>query len=162
FPAPKELNPAVSDRVDWAIRRAMSAEPDRRPASCREFLEDLTGQSRAHAPRAGSAQPPPSPAADVWYMVYKDETGATHTVKGSTDGIRNALQSHLLGDANAIVVSRTKTGQFSPLMNVPEFRDLVVNPAPLPPPGTQKESRLSGILAKASGVIPQPPAERRR
>src|SRR4029077_7972618 len=42
FPAPKELNEAVSDRVDWAIRRAMSAEPDRRPASCREIFADLT------------------------------------------------------------------------------------------------------------------------
>src|SRR5437764_747534 len=35
FPSPKELNPALSDRVDWAIRRAMSAEPGQRPSSCR-------------------------------------------------------------------------------------------------------------------------------
>src|SRR5262245_14966440 len=46
FPSPREINSAVSDRLDWAIRRAMSADPDRRPSSCREFLEDITGQSR--------------------------------------------------------------------------------------------------------------------
>lgn len=150
FPSPKELNPALSDRVDWAIRRAMSAEPDRRPASCREFLEDLTGQSRVVPTRATAHVPG---AADVWYMVYKDETGATHTVKGSTDGIRNALQNQLLGDAAAIVVSRAKTGPFSPLTNVPEFRDLVVAPAPLPPSGVP---RPGPGLAKASSVVPHP------
>ena len=97
LPAPRELNPAVSERVDWAIRRAMSAEPDRRPASCREFLEDLTGQSRATPNAPGRAAPAAGGATDVWYMVYKDETGAAHTVKGSTDGIRKALRESLLG-----------------------------------------------------------------
>src|SRR5262249_17763542 len=70
FPAPKDRTPAPSDRVDWAIRRAMSAEPDRRPTSCREFREDLTGQSRSAAHRPAA---PAVAAADIWYMVYKDE-----------------------------------------------------------------------------------------
>jgi len=158
FPPPKELNAAVSDRVDWAIRRAMSAEPDRRPASCREFLEDLTGQSRTTPLRLGepAGRDAPTPPQDIWYMVYKDETGATHTVKGSTEGIRNALASHLLGDAAMILVSRTKTGHFQSLASIPEFRDLVVPPAQLPAaPG----ARLSAVLSKASGVVP---TERRR
>lgn len=158
FPPPKDLNPTVSDRVDWAIRRAMSAEPDRRPSSCREFLEDLTGQSRNTPIRLGEqAGRDPAPA-DIWYMVYKDETGAAHTVKGSTEGIRNALSNHLLGDAATVLVSRTKTGHFQSLASVPEFRDLVVQPAQVAPtPG----ARLSGVLSKASGVAPNP-AERRR
>ena len=76
----------------------MSAEPDRRPASCREFLEDLTGQSRdTPTRRARTPAATPAAAADVWYMVYKDETGTTHTVKGSTDGIRNALREPAAG-----------------------------------------------------------------
>jgi eukaryotic-like serine/threonine-protein kinase len=154
FPPPKELNPAVSDRVDWAIRRAMSAEPDRRPSSCREFLEDLTGQSRAIPNRPGAVPPAPAAAgADLWYMVYKDETGTTHTVKGSTEGIRNALRDQTLGDPAAVLVSRTKTGQFVPLMSVPEFRDLVVNPAPLAP-GAPRPAAAG--LVKASGVIATP------
>ena len=158
FPSPKELAPTLSDRVDWAIRRAMSAEPDRRPVSCREFLEDLTGQSRPNHTRSGAHTALPAAATDVWYMVYKDETGATHTVKGSTEGIRHALQNRMLGDAASILVSRTKTGQFQSLASVPEFRDLVVNPAPLPSPNG---ARLSGVLSKASGVVPSP-TERRR
>jgi serine/threonine protein kinase len=134
FPAPKELNPAISERVDWAIRRAMSAEPSQRPNSCREFVEDLTGQSRA-APPAAAPKPAAAPAVDVWYLVYRDENNQPHTVKGSTDNIRMALRERRLGDPSGIVVSRSKTGQFVPLQNTPEFRDLVVTPTPLPPPG---------------------------
>ncbi len=121
FPSPKELNPSLSDRVDSAIRRAMSAEADQRPNSCREFYEELTRQTR------GAQNPPPPPApADVWYLVYRDENNAMKTVKGSTDGIRKALRDRLLGDPTGITVSRTKHGQFVSLANTPEFRDLVV------------------------------------
>ena len=123
FRTPKELTGGLSDRVDWAIRRAMSAEATQRPASCREFLEDLTGQSRTPAVPPG--RPAAPPAADVWYLVYRDETDKPHTVKGSTDGIRNALRDKLLGDPSGVVVSRTKHGQFAALASVPEFRDLV-------------------------------------
>lgn len=154
FPPPRELNPNLSERIDWAIRRAMSAEPDRRPASCREFVEDLTGQSRmpVGGPLSGRLA---TEAADVWYMVYKDETGATHTGKASTDGIRRALREQRLGDPTVILVSRSKTGQFLSLASVPEFRDLVVNPAPLSPPSGGTRSSGSAILSKASGVVPQ-------
>jgi serine/threonine protein kinase len=154
FPSPRELNPKLSERVDWAIRRAMSAEPERRPASCREFLEDLTGQSRATSTsRAGlSGKLASNVGADLWYMVYKDEQGTTHTVKGTTDGIRRALQDRLLGDPAKIFISRQKSGPFTPLVNVTEFRDLVVGPAPL------EERPRSGVIARSSssGVLPTP------
>jgi eukaryotic-like serine/threonine-protein kinase len=158
FPPPKDLNRNLSDRVDWAIRRAMSAEPDRRPASCREFLEDLTGQSRTTPTRLGqpvSVTPRPD---DIWYMVYKDETGESHTVRGTTDGIRNALANQLLGDAAMILVSRSKTGHFQSLPCVAEFRDLVVHPAQLP---SAPAAKLSGVVGRASGSMPMP-TERRK
>jgi serine/threonine protein kinase len=162
FPAPKELNPAVSERVDWAIRRAMSAEPSQRPSSCREFLEDLTGQSRS-APAAGQPAAAAAPVADVWYLVYRDELNQPHTVKGSTDGIRKALRDKLLGDPSGIVVSRTKNGQFVPLHSTPEFRDLVVTPTPLPLPlpgaraGSEETSEYGATPANGpgpSGITP--------
>jgi eukaryotic-like serine/threonine-protein kinase len=137
FPSPKDLNPALSERVDWAIRRAMSAEPNQRPSSCREFLEDLTGQSRTAAKPAQSA---PAAATDVWYLVYRDENNQPHTVKGSTDGIRKALRDRLLGDPSGVVVSRTKSGNFVPLHGTPEFRDLVVTPTPMPLPNARVPS----------------------
>lgn len=160
FPAPKTLNKAVSDRVDWAIRRAMSAEPSQRPASCREFLEDLTGQSRGAGTSSAIVQP--AARSDVWYMVYKDETGATHTVKGATESIRKALKENLLGEAGTILVGRTKSGQFVPIGSVPEFRDLVVAPAVVelakktaPPP--VRPSQPPGKISSAQQVlIPTP------
>jgi serine/threonine protein kinase len=167
FPPPRELNPRVSERVDWAIRRAMSAEPAQRPATCREFYEDLTGQSRPPSgvmPRPGAN----GSAADVWYMVYKDDTGQTHTVKGGTEAIRDALRDGLLGDAATVLIGRSKTGQFQPLQGVPEFRDLVLGPSggsgafgagrrssgSVPPPGTR--SPASGVIDL--GSLPQVPA----
>jgi len=160
FPAPKELNAAVSDRVDWAIRRAMSAEPSQRPASCREFLEDLTGQTRTGG--TPSSMGPPPGRGEVWYMVYKDETGETHTVKGATDGIRKALKESLLGDASAIVVGRSKTGQFVSIGSVPEFRDLLVAPAPVAIP-TRRSWPDTPDLAnppKSTPVRTMPPSGR--
>ncbi len=167
FPSPRDLNPALSERVDWAIRRAMSAEPGQRPSSCREFLEDLTGQSRS------TPAPPAAPAAaapaDVWYLVYRDENNQPHTVKGSTDGIRKALRDRLLGDPSGVVVSRQKNGNFVPLSSTPEFRDLIVTPGPLPPPGPRPDeapaydggphSARIGKGPPSTGRLPQQPAQ---
>lgn len=125
---PRELNPKISDRVDWAIRRSMSGDADQRPNSCREFIEDLTGVTiRSQSKLEDSS----SKVADVWYLVYKDDEGDTHTVKGTTEGIRRALKEELLGDTSNIRACRTKSGPFQPLRGFPEFRDLIVEPAPM-------------------------------
>jgi serine/threonine protein kinase len=172
FPPPRELNPAVSERVDWAIRRAMSADPGQRPASCREFFEDLTGQGR----RSGSVKGPAADApADTWYMVYRDEENKQYTVKGTTQSIRDALRQNLLGDPAAIRVGKSKTGQFLPLGSTPEFRDLVVAPAavgmdgrptaatprrpvpvPTPRPSSDPTGEGFGVPPAPSGRYPRP------
>jgi hypothetical protein len=126
----------------------MSAEPSQRPASCREFVEDLTGQSRA----GRAAKPAETSSSDVWYLVYRDETGQSHTVKGATDGIRKALSGGLLGDASAILIGKSKTGQFVPLSTTPEFRDLVVQPG--------RSDVVPGTAARRSGTVPAPTAPR--
>ncbi|OWK42995.1 serine/threonine protein kinase [Fimbriiglobus ruber] len=130
FPTPKSLAPGLSERVDWAVCRAMSSDPARRPASCREFMEDLTGTRwRVTAPGASdSLLLGPPPTEDLWYLVYRDAAGQLHTVKGATASVRRNISGGSLGDVAAILVSRTKTGQFLPLRNVPEFRDLVISP----------------------------------
>src|SRR5262249_1096055 len=43
-PPPREVVPTLSQSIDRGIRRAMSAEPEQRPASCLEFVEEITGQ----------------------------------------------------------------------------------------------------------------------
>jgi serine/threonine protein kinase len=127
---PKSLVPTLSERLDWAITRAMSADPNRRPASCREFVEDLTG----HSTRRVSGSNTGLPVGEVWYLVYKDETGTTHTVKGSTSAIRRSLKEGLLGDAENVRASRSKSGPFDSLRGYPEFRDLLVSAAALSVP----------------------------
>jgi len=124
---PRKLVPTLSERIDWAIMRAMSADPNQRPSSCREFVEDLTGHStrRVQTVQTSGAQQ------EVWYLVYKDDLGESHTVKGSTAAIRRSLKDGLLGDASNVRASRAKTGPFESLRGYPEFRDLVIAAAPL-------------------------------
>jgi serine/threonine protein kinase len=138
---PRRLVSSLSERVDWAILRAMSADPAKRPASCREFIEDLTGQSTRRPP-ADSA----NTFSELWYLVYKDETGASHTVKGSTSAIRRSLKDGLLGDAANVRASRSKGGPFEPLDGYPEFRDLVVAAAPLTVPEVGRS--MNGAAAR--------------
>jgi len=45
FREPREWASDISERAARTIDRAMSAEPKNRPASCREFIDDLTGVS---------------------------------------------------------------------------------------------------------------------
>lgn len=122
---PREHMATLSERVDWAIRRSMSADPSQRAATCREFVEDLTGQSTR---RVTQTSPNEIASVDRWYLVYKDEDGVVHTVKGSTEGIRRSLKQELLGDASTIRIARSKQGPFEPLLGRPEFRDLVCVP----------------------------------
>ena len=122
FPSAKQLNPDVSDRVDQAVKRAMNADPEQRPATCREFVDDLLGNTAARASAVRVSNGTPS---DQWYLRYKDDMGATHTVKGSLNAIRRCLKEGLLGSADNIFVSRAKSGPFEPLLAQLEFRDLL-------------------------------------
>jgi hypothetical protein len=153
FVPPRELVPEISERTNWAILRAMSADPDKRPANCREFVEDLLGQSTkpTSAPASGSEQ------VDLWYLVYRDEDGQPHTVKGSTENIRRALQDHLLGDAGNITAARVKAGPFTPLNSFPEFRDLVVQAAPLQKPAAPTRTPAAPTAEAPALKRPMPP-----
>lgn len=141
--APRQLVPDLSERVDWAIRRAMSPDPNLRPASCREFVEDLTGHSTRKIMTPSEASAGGSPQ-DIWYLVYKDDTGVMHTVKGSTEGIRRSLKERLLGDAGNVRACRSKAGPFEPLKTYPEFRDLVMpSGTPVPPAGATPTNMIA-------------------
>jgi serine/threonine protein kinase len=124
---PRQIVPDLSERLDWAIRRAMSADPGKRPASCREFVEDLTGKSTRRLPQVDSN----TPQQELWYLIYKDEAGTPHTVKGTVASIRRSLKDGLLGDAGNVRASQSKAGPFEPLLSYAEFRDLLVEAAPL-------------------------------
>jgi eukaryotic-like serine/threonine-protein kinase len=180
FPPPRKLNPKVSERVDWAICRAMSADPTKRPSTCREFVEDLTGNSaEIHGPPStaipripiagdtkGTTDPTPSPSLSIedvlWYMVYRGPDGQQHTVKGLTSSIRDNIRRDVLGDANAIMVSRQKAGPFQNLKNIPEFRDLLVKPAQVPMTKSQGQMPSPPAPGERTGRLPQPEMESKR
>ncbi len=142
---PRKLVPALSERVDWAIRRAMAAQADHRPASCREFVEDLTGHSTRRVPTTESY----TAVGELWYLVYQDDTGERHTVKGSTSAIRRSLKEGLLGDAGNVRASRTKAGPFEPLLAYPEFRDLVLAAGLPGEPEAEAASPEEAVAARA-------------
>jgi eukaryotic-like serine/threonine-protein kinase len=145
---PRILVPTLSERLDWAIIRAMSADPDRRPTSCREFVEDLTGHSTRRVPTTNNG----TPATELWYLVYKDENGTSHTVKGSTSAIRRSLRDGLLGDASNVRASRAKSGPFESLKEFPEFRDMLVTAAPLAaPPSAPRNSKGAPATPQQNG-----------
>jgi eukaryotic-like serine/threonine-protein kinase len=149
---PRQVVPDLTERVDWAIRRAMSADPEKRPGTCREFVEDLTGHStRKITPAENSGQ-----STDLWYLVYKDELGATHTVKGTTSAIRRSLKEGLLGDASNVRASKVKTGPFDPVRSYPEFRDLVLVPAAPDTPTTSNSPRQTPLPGNDSNARHKP------
>src|SRR5437764_6371663 len=76
---PRQIVPELPERTEWAILRAMSPDRDNRPRSCREFVEDLTGHSTRRVPTSDSS----APLSELWYLVYRDDEGVTHTVKGT-------------------------------------------------------------------------------
>src|SRR5262249_47294532 len=115
---PRQLVPGLSDRVEAAILRAMHADPAKRQASCREVVERSPGRRPGGASGEVAAV-----AAELWYLVYGEEQGTAHTVKGSVNATGKSLRDGLLGDASNVRASRTKAGPFEPLANYPEFRE---------------------------------------
>jgi serine/threonine protein kinase len=156
FTEPKEIVGNLPDRVNWAILRAMSADPEKRPDSCREFVEDLTGRStkRLTEPSGVNA------TGDLWYLMYSDEEGTKHVVKGSLVAIRHCLKDGLMGTADHVLVGRSKQGPFEPLRSTLEFRDLVIAPAAMPVgPGPAPSRRLSAEASEPathSAFVPPP------
>ncbi len=148
---PRKLVPDLSERLDWAIRRAMASQADQRPATCREFVEDLTGHSTRRVPTTENN----ASLADLWYLVYQDETGDKHTVKGTTPAIRRSLKEGLLGDAANVRTSRSKAGPFEILQTFPEFRDQI-----LVLPGEKGEPPAVGPSAALPAVDANLPAAR--
>jgi serine/threonine protein kinase len=158
---PRNLVPTLSERVNWAILRAMKSDPNERPTSCREFVEDLTG----HPTRRSTTVERSTGTHDQWYLRYTDEEGVEHQVRGSTGAIRRGLQDGKLGDASNITASRVKGGEYESLKSFPQFRDLIVatttpsgqSIAPLAPSRmAAREETVAGLsssrLTTASGL----------
>jgi serine/threonine protein kinase len=162
LPSARSLNPALSERTDVTIKRAMSARPDSRPATCREFVEDLLGQST----RPGSRSDLSGGQAESWFLVYKDREGSVRTAQGDPEVLRNGLKQGKFGSPFKARVSRVAAGPFEGLQLYPEFRDLVAgeptDAAPLSERTVMNLTRLRDLKNKpapppeANGAAPPP------
>jgi serine/threonine protein kinase len=77
---PRQLVRDLSERVEWTIRRAVQADPQRRYASCLEFIQALTGADAGAAPSnaaAPAAAPQRQPGRDRRKRVRYPFTRAT-------------------------------------------------------------------------------------
>jgi serine/threonine protein kinase len=147
----RQLVPELSERVEWAIRRAMHSDPDQRPASCFEFIEDLNGHStKKISLRAGEA------GQEYWYVRYKDVEGVLHTTRDTLAGLRQRLKDGLLEDAASLRVARDRSGPFEPLKNYPEFRDIAMAAALAAPPLRPTSPSRQAMPVPPDQPTPQP------
>lgn len=144
-------NPNVSERVEWAVHRAMSGAPSQRPATCREFVEDLLGRSTR--PMALPPRAPGEP--ELWYLKYADENGRECLVKGTRQAVRRSLREGLLGDAGHVSAARGKSGPFQQLLVLPEFRDLCIQNKTL----TRTSVLPAAVKPEQEGQLPEHPAK---
>jgi serine/threonine protein kinase len=141
--SPRKLVPTLSKRVDGVIRKALEAEPELRPASCRQFLEELLGQETT-VPAEAAAD------LDVWYVEYRDEHGAVYSDVGSTQDVRRFLKDRRLGDPAKVRVGRTREGLNHHPWSLSEFQDLApATPAPSQP---AKDPAAGPDLSAGRGV----------
>lgn len=152
-PSPRRLVPDLSERVDWAVRRALSVDPSRRPASCREFVEDLTGRGVRRVTAGVFAEEEPR---GVWFLMYRNREGVSRRCKGNTDAVRRLLREGQLGDASKARIGLSEDGPFEPLATYPEFRDLLVDPgAPVPRSGRGSWAETAPVEALARTPDPR-------
>jgi serine/threonine protein kinase len=118
--APRQLVPTLSERLDWAIRRAMSADPTLRPVSCREFVTDLIGRCthKTVTPDLSETE------IDLWFVEFLDEQGKQRTAMGTTQDLKRSLLDGVLGDVSRVRAGRTKSGPYQLLATLPQFSDL--------------------------------------
>lgn len=154
-----ELAPNLSQRAEWAIRRAMNPDPSQRPGSCREFIEDLTGQSEP-SPTA-SAEDLTVTVASLWHVLYRDPEGVIHTTRETTDGVRSALKEGSLGAVAELRLGRRPQGPFEPARNFPEFRDLALAAQDEASDGRNRTATETAEMAalQSSDALPACPAQ---
>jgi serine/threonine protein kinase len=90
IPGPRELVPELSERVDFAIRRAMNPDPTKRPSTCLEFFKLLSipksnRRSRAKKPEKLAAKPKDAADRRTWVR-HPMSMGTTCTIDTGVHG----------------------------------------------------------------------------
>jgi hypothetical protein len=108
----------------------MDSDPDLRPSSCREFVEDLVGKSTRKSAVTTPALEKTNikqPSEPIWFMAYNDDQGKQHVVKGTAKAIRRSFKDGILEDPLKYKLAKSLEGPFEEMKLFPEFRDLAVH-----------------------------------
>ncbi len=143
---PRALVPTLSPRTDLLIRRCLEAEPDRRPSSCEEIVRELTGEEPS-GPSGGRARPQ-----RIWYLVYQDRQDQEHTLRQPLEKLRQYLRAGRFANAREVRASRSPSGPFSLLSDLPEFRDVAPPPAAVKGQETVMEMRRTKVAVRGRGT----------
>lgn len=181
FPAARQANPDVPERLDLVIAKMTAKRPAHRYQSCTELIRDLealalTGPAltflKDTAPPAAAQQTaPPSPAMrsvaegtpDLWYVVFKAPDGQTTTRKFTTAQVQRMLQEGMIGPTAR--ASRTATGGFRALATYKEFEGTALHLASKKHAdklGARVRNLYEQIEAKQRGRAAQEQAETER
>jgi hypothetical protein len=135
----------------------MDSDPDIRPSSCREFVEDLVGKSTrksAVTTPALDKTEAKQPIETIWFMAYIDDQGKQHVVKGTAKAIRRSFKDGILEDPLKYKLAKSVEGPFEEMKVFPEFRDLAVH---LTKPNSTPNSKTQPLdPTKANPVSPEP------
>lgn len=124
FAAPRELVRDLPEGVDWAIRRAMSSDPQLRPATCGEFVADIVRATELEA------------EADSWELVFESLDGPSELLRVDTASVRQLIKRGNL--RGRILARRSSTVPFAPLDSFPEFRNTLPPSVPNTPPAPNR------------------------
>jgi serine/threonine protein kinase len=124
LPAPRQILPTLSANLEKALLRAMSNDPNLRPASCTAFARNLT--SKVLTPR-------PTAMPIDFYLCYQDSSGQEYAVKQPLPTILQMVKKGVLANARHVVASRSPDGPYLPLNQIPELRQALEADAPQKP-----------------------------
>jgi serine/threonine protein kinase len=114
---PRKLVPSLSEHVERTILRAMSVDPTQRPATCLDFVAELTGRV-VNAPAAPAVRPAPAPASSPTLEKAKAK-GAERRATVRYPSTREGFSVPLSGEADCRWSSKVQdisTGGLSLLM----------------------------------------------
>jgi serine/threonine protein kinase len=139
--------------TDELIQRAMSYDPEARPASCAEFVRELTGR-----PLDTETETDPSADAEAaWFLHYQDAHGEVYVLRRSAEQIRHSVAGGQLQNARGILVAQKADGPFQPLGSWPEFCDLAPEPQPEPRPAHDRDDHPTPAPDDAGDGSPSVP-----
>jgi eukaryotic-like serine/threonine-protein kinase len=147
--SPRKLAPELSKRIEHVIQKALNADPQARPASCRAFVDELLGRETAEV-----ADRPAETDFDLWYVTYPEGHPERGWTVGTTEHVRRSLHQGLFGDPDKVRVRRTRSGPDHIALKLPEFQAPVPGHPALTGWAKDPPPTLNGPTASGSETAP--------